>query len=294
MKTAILDLAQRRTVLLDGGLGTELMNRGIPLGTAPELWNIDNPDAVRSVHRAYFEAGSDAVSTNSFGGHPLKLEAYGLRERCFELNRAAAENAVAARRPGRFVAGSLGPTGRLLKPQGEYTEKEFENGYAEQARGLAEGGADFLLIETLFDLREALCALRGALEIASDLPVLVTMTFSKTPRGFFTMMGDPLKRAADELEKWGASAIGANCTLTSGAMIELTRALRPLTGLPVIIQPNAGKPDLSADGLVSYAQSAAEFAADMVEIASAGANLVGGCCGTNPETIRTLAVRMFG
>jgi len=294
MKTTILELAQTRTVLLDGGMGTELMSRGIPQGMAFELWNIENPDAVRSVHQAYYDSGSDAVTTNSFGGHPLKLESYGLQTRCRELNRAAAENAVAVRRPGRFVGGSLGPTGRLLKPQGEYTEKEFEDGFAEQARGLVEGGADFLLIETVFDLREALSALRGAQQGAPGVPVLATMTFSKTPRGFFTMMGDPLPRAAEELERWGASAIGANCTLTSGGMIELARTLRPLTGLPVIIQPNAGKPDLAADGLVSYAQSVGEFAADMVEIVAAGADLVGGCCGTNPEMIRVLAVRILG
>ena len=139
----ILDLAKTRTILLDGGMGTELMKRGLTQGQIPELWNVEHPEAVQSVHRDYFEAGADAVSTNSFGASRLKLEGLGLAERCRELNRAAAANAAAVRPAGRFVAGSVGPTGKFLKPQGEYTEGQIEESFAEQAAGLAEGGADF-------------------------------------------------------------------------------------------------------------------------------------------------------
>lgn len=292
MTVPILELAATRTVLLDGGLGTELMKRGIPLGLCPEIWNVERPDAVAGVHADYFAAGSDAVSTNSFGGHPLKLEAYGLRDRAVELNRQAARNAVSVRPPGRFVAGSLGPTGRLLKPQGEYTDREFEAGYAEQALALAEGGVDFLIVETMFDLREALAALRGARSAVLGVPVFVTLTYNKTRRGYFTMMGDRLDAAAVELEKNGAAAIGANCTLTSADMIGLARELRAATARPLVIQPNAGRPEIEGDGGLRYAQTADEFAADMAAVAAEGVAYLGGCCGTAPETIRRLAERL--
>jgi 5-methyltetrahydrofolate--homocysteine methyltransferase len=292
MTAPILALAEKKTVLLDGGLGTELMKRGIPQGLCPELWNVERPEAIAAVHADYYAAGADAVSTNSFGGHPLKLEAYGLRDRTAEINAAAARNAVRARPAGRFVAGSLGPTGRLLKPQGEYTEQEFEAGYAEQALALAEGGVDFLIVETMFDLREALTALRGAASAVSGLPVFVTLTYNKTRRGFFTMMGDPLGAASAELERNGAAAIGANCTLTSTDMIGLARELRAATSRPLIVQPNAGRPEVENDGGLRYAQSADEFAEDMAAVAAAGVSFLGGCCGTSPETIRRLAARL--
>ncbi len=292
MTATLLDLAAARTVLLDGGLGTELMKRGIPQGFCPELWNVENPEALRGVHADYFAAGSDAVTTNSFGGHPLKLEAYGLRGRAAELNREAARNAAAVRPPGGFVAGSLGPTGKLLKPQGEHTELEFEAGFAEQAAALAEGGADVLVVETMFDLREALTALRGARGGAPALPVFVSLTYGRTRRGFFTMMGDPLAASSAELERNGAAVVGANCTLTSGDMIALAKDLRAATTLPLLVQPNAGRPDIDGEGGLQYAQSADEFAADMVEVAAAGVAFLGGCCGTTPETIRRLKARL--
>ena len=288
----ILEWAKTRIVLLDGGLGSELMKRGLPQGTTPELWNVEHPDAVRGVHGDYYEAGADAVSTNSFGASRLKLEGLGLAERCLELNRAAAANAAAVRPTGRFVGGSMGPTGKFLKPQGEYTERDFEDSFAEQARGLAEGGADFLILETFFDLREALCGLWGAKKSAPRLPVFVTLTYNKTKRGFFTLMGDGPAAAAAALEKNGAAAIGANCTLTSAAMIDLAAELRRATALPIIVQPNAGQPEIGEDGGTVYTQTPEQFAADMVRIAGAGANFVGGCCGTTPDFIRRLAERL--
>lgn len=292
MTVSLIELAATRPVLLDGGLGTELMQRGIPQGFCPELWNVENAEALRCVHRDYYAAGSDIVTTNSFGGHPLKLEPYGLRSRAAELSRESVRNAVAVRPVGRFVAGSLGPTGKLLKPQGEFTEPEFEAGFAEQAAALAEGGADVLIVETMFDLREALTALRGAQSGAPRLPVFVTLTYSRTRRGFFTMMGDPLAASTAELERNGAAAVGANCTLTSADMILLAKELRGATALPLIIQPNAGRPDIDGDGSLRYAQTADEFADDMAEVAAAGVGFLGGCCGTTPETIRRLAARL--
>ena len=288
MTTTILELAKTRIVLLDGGFGTELIRHGFPEGACPEAWNADQPEVIRAIHRSYFEAGADAVTANSFGGHPIKLAAHGLEKRCAELNRKAAELAAEVRPAGRFVGGSLGPTGKFLKPQGTFTEPDFEAGFAEQARGLADGGADFLIVETQYDLREALCALRGA-RSASSLPVFVTMTFNRTPRGHFTLMGNSAAACLEALAKEGAAAVGSNCTLDSREMAALVGEMWPLTVLPIIAQANAGKPVLSVEGQVAYSQGIDDYVKYVPEMAANGANFIGGCCGTDPDYIRRMA-----
>ena len=288
MKMSLLELAKGRTVLLDGALGTELMARGLPQGACPESWNADRPEAVREVHRDYFAAGSDVVSTNSFGGSRIKLAGHGLEGRTAELNLAAARLAREVAPPAGYVAGSIGPTGKFLKPQGEFTEDEFESVFAEQASALAEGGVDVFIIETQYDLREALCALRGARR-AAPRPVFVTMTFNAIPRGYFTLMGDTVARCMSELEKAGAAAVGANCTLNSQQMVGLVASMRRETGLPVIVQANAGQPVLGADGRVTYSQPLEDYVRFVPDLARGGANFVGGCCGTNPAFIKAMA-----
>ncbi len=277
-----------RPFLLDGAMGTELMNILPHPGRCPELANIEHPDAVQAVHRDYYAAGADAVSTNSFGGSPLKLEAAGLGARTRELNAAAARLAAAVRPAGKFVAGDIGPTGKFLKPQGPYDEDEFESGFAVQAEGLAEGGADFLLIETMFDLREALCAVRGARRGAPALPVLASLTFNKGKRGFFTLMGDSLEKCTRAFEEEHLPAFGANCTLSSGDMADLIATWKPLTSVPLIAQANAGKPDLST-GRVVYSQGEEAYLAEIPRLIRSGARIIGGCCGTTPDYIRRMA-----
>ncbi|OGD13659.1 MAG: hypothetical protein A2V76_09655 [Candidatus Aminicenantes bacterium RBG_16_63_14] len=288
MTPPLLDLVKTRTVLLDGAMGTELMARGLAQGVAPELWNVERPEVVKGVYAAYFAAGADVVSTNSFGGSPLKLAAHGLEGRAYELNLAAARLAREAAPAGRYVAGSMGPTGKFLKPQGPYAVEDFAAVYAEQARALAAGGVDVLLIETQYDLREALAALHGA-RSASPLPVFVTMTFNANPRGYFTLMGDSAARSAAELEKEGVGAVGANCTLTSEQMVGCVRALKEATSLPLIAQANAGQPTIGADGRVGYSQTLEDYVRFVPEIVRSGAGFVGGCCGTNPSFIRAMA-----
>jgi 5-methyltetrahydrofolate--homocysteine methyltransferase len=289
MNRTIFDLIKERAVLFDGGMGTELMRHGLPLGTSPETWNVERPDIVQRIHTDYFEAGSDAVSTNSFGGNRIKLAAHGLEGRARELNLAAARVARRAAPDGKFVAGSMGPTGKFLQPQGEFTEAEFEEVYGEQAGALAEGGVDLLIIETQYDLKEALSALKGARRAAPSLPVFVTLTFNKFPRGYFTLMGNTVSISVDALEKEGALALGANCTLNSEEMVGLVRAFREATKLPVIAQANAGKPALSGDGQVSYSQGLEDYVRFIPEMLKAGANVIGGCCGTDPGYIRKMA-----
>jgi 5-methyltetrahydrofolate--homocysteine methyltransferase len=281
-------LPSSRPFLMDGAMGTELM-AVLPLpGRCPELANVENPEAVQAVHRDYYAAGADAVSTNTFGGSPLKLEAVGLGSRAGELNAAGARIAAAVRPPGKYVAGDIGPTGKFLKPQGPYGEEEFETGFAVQAEGLAEGGADFLLIETMFDLREALCAVRGARRGAPGLPVLASLTFNRGKRGFFTLMGDSLEKCTRAFEEADLPAFGANCTLNSGDMADLISVWRPLTSVPLIAQANAGKPELSG-GRVVYTQDVDAYLAEIPRLVRNGAGIVGGCCGTTPEYIRRMA-----
>ena len=222
----------------------------------------------------YFEAGADVVSTNSFGGSRIKLAAHGLESRAAELNAAAARIAREAAPAGRFVAGSIGPTGKFLAPQGEFTEAEFEEAFAEQAEALARGGVDLFIIETQYDLREALAALRAARTAAPSLPVFVTLTFNVYPRGYFTLMGNSVPAAVEALEKEGASAVGANCTLDSRDMVGLVRAFRQATRLPVVAQANAGKPALEAGRRRSPIPRASRRTSSFVPaILEAGANV---------------------
>jgi len=287
MTQSILELAQKRTVLLDGGMGTELMKKGFSKG-APESWNIDKPGLVRKIHQSYFRSGSDAVLTNSFGGNQIKLASYGLEDQCYELNKRAAQIACKAKPKGKFVGGSMGPTGKFLKPYGKFTEDDFTEAYRLQAQGLSEGGADFLLIETQYDIREAVCAYEGGRK-AGSLPIFVTMTFKKTPRGFYTEMGNNVSQCLKELEMREISAVGANCTLDSQEMAHLVHEIKEKTYLPVIAQANAGQPKVDSDGKIKYTQPAEDYVKYVKKMRGYGVNIIGGCCGTDPSYIRKMA-----
>jgi len=284
---SILELAQKRTVLLDGGMGTELMKKGFSKG-APEAWNLEKPNIVKKIHQRYFRAGSDAILTNSFGGNQIKLASYGLENQCYELNKRAAEIACETKSKSQYVGGSMGPTGKFLKPYGEFTEEEFIEAYHIQAQGLSEGGVDFLLIETQYDLKEALCAYEGAKK-ACILPVFVTMTFKKTPKGFYTEMGNNVSQCLKELEMREISAVGANCTLDSRDMADLIKKIRKKTSLPVIAQANAGQPKVSPDGKIKYTQPADDYVKYVKKMLEYGVNIIGGCCGTDPFYIGKMA-----
>ncbi len=288
MTRAILDLVKERAVLLDGGMGTELMKHGFPQEECPESWNVKEPDIVKKIHLSYYDAGSDAVLTNSFGGNKIKLASHGLEDKCYELNYAAAQLVCDVKPEGKFVAGSMGPTGKLLKPYGECTEEECEEAYEVQAKALTEGGVDFLLIETQYDLKEALCALRGVRK-SSNLPVFVTMTFNRNPKGYFTIMGNSVAQCVEELEAQEVPAIGANCTLNSADMVDLLKIMRDATPLPLIAQANAGQPSLASDGKIVYPQEVEDYVKYVSQMIKNGANIIGGCCGTDPGYIKRMA-----
>ncbi len=288
MTQSIFKLAQQQTVLLDGGMGTELIKKGFTSGVPPESWNVDKPEVVKNIHQRYFNAGSDAVLTNSFGGSPIKLSSYNLEKKSYELNRRAAEIACQVKPNGKFVGGSMGPTGKFLEPYGKYTEDEFIEAFRVQTQGLTDGGVDFILIETQYDLKEALCAFQGVRK-ASELPVFVTMTFKSTPRGFFTEMGNSVSECITELENKKLSGIGANCTLDSREMALLVKEIREKTSLPLIAQANAGQPQVNSDGKIKYSQSSVNYVKYVKKMLEYGADIIGGCCGTDPSYIRKMA-----
>ena len=286
MEHALLELAEKRTVIFDGAMGTMLMAAGLPAGENPVTWNLDKGALVGDIHRQYYEAGSDAVHTNTFLGNPLKLHQGGLLEKAGFLNEEAAKIARGVCPAGKFVAGDMGPTGQFMKPLGELSPDEAEEAYSRQAEALLRGGVDFISIETMFSLEEALAALRGAKRLGDTL-VVASMTYNRTKKGFFTMMGEGVAQCVSALEGGGADVIGANCTLGSEDMIDLTKEIRAATKKPVLIQPNAGQP-VTRKGITSYEQPPSEFAEHGKAIQAAGAQMIGGCCGTHAGFIREL------
>lgn len=274
-------------LLLDGAMGTQLMERGMKGGETPETWVLEHPDDVASIHKAYFDAGADIVITNTFGGTSIKLEHFGLSGKAGEINTKAAELAKKVCPEGRFVAGDIGPTGKMLKPYGDATEGDLLETFDQQARALKEGGVDLFIIETMIDLSEALIAVDAALPLG--LPVFACVTFDKKPKGYFTMMGQSPQDVVLALSGRGASAVGTNCSLKIGDMIglvgEFSKAVdAPIVAqpdVPIIAQPNAGRPNETID-------SPDVFRDRLPDLIFAGARVVGGCCGTTPETIRKM------
>ncbi len=291
-KKSILSLAGERVVLFDGGMGSTIVSLGLPEGECPESWNLTHSEAIAEIHRKNLEAGADVIETNTFGANRLRLASFGYDDQVEEINLRAVQIAKKVCPEDKFVAGDIGPCGAFLKPVGKSSIDEFEESFLEQAKALARAQVDLFSIETMYDLREAVAAIR-AVRTVSDLPVFASMTFDKKPRGYLTMMGNTVPECAAQLEKAGADVVGANCTLGSDVMIELTRELRVTTDLPIIIQPNAGKPRLNR-GKPFYPKDSKSFAEDMKLIAEAGANFVGGCCGTTDEFIREIRRRLSG
>lgn len=279
------------TIVGDGGWGTMLAERGLPPGAPPELWTLERPDAIAQIARAYLDAGAELITTNTFGGSPMRLAQHHLEDHLEEVNRKGVEivrNAVGGR---ALVSASMGPTGRLLAPLGDADPAAVLAGFERQAAALAEAGTDLVCIETMTDLEEAVLAVRAVRSVAPDLPVVATMTFEWTPRGAFTVMGTSVAAACEGLAAAGADVVGANC---GGGMDETTRVAEEClrsTALPVAIQPNAGLPRLER-GRLRWPAEPEAFAAALVALASKGVRVIGGCCGTTPEHIRALRSRV--
>ncbi len=271
-------------LLLDGGLGSMFIAAGLEAGRAPEGWTIEHPDRVVAVHRQYVEAGSDIIHTTTFGGSPPKLADAGLEGRCAEINAAAvrlAREATAGH--STLVAGDVGPTGKLFAPMGDATEQQLRDAFGEQMSAMAGAGVDLISIETMYDLREAVAAVEAARE--TGLPVMACMTFDAKKRGFFTMVGDRLVPALGALRDAGAHAVGCNCSVQPEQMLAMVDEAVAAVDTPLVVQPNAGQPRPTTEGIV-YDAEPAPFARDLAEMVRRGARVVGGCCGSTPEFIR--------
>lgn len=280
-------LKKKNLHLSDGAWGTQFAKKGFGAGgECPELLNVDNPELVLEIAASYVEAGSDMILTNTFGGSPYKLAKYGLGDRLEELNEAGVRISKDAAKGRAFVLGSIGPTGEFLAPLGLVTEDDMTAGFARQVKAFVAGGADGVLIETMTDLGEITCALR-AVKDNSGLPVICSMTFDRGVKGYATMMGVKPEDAVRALEEAGADAAGANCGSGIDNIIEIAHIMRPATGLPLWFKPNAGLPEL-VDGETVYRETPEEMALRAKELIDAGANIIGGCCGTTPEHIRKM------
>jgi 5-methyltetrahydrofolate--homocysteine methyltransferase len=289
----ILDkLKQNKILLSDGAWGTFLQAKGLIPGECPELWNVTRRKDVLDIAESYLLAGSDIIETNSFGGSIFKLSQYGLGERVSELNLAAAEISREAAGKEKHVAGSIGPTGKMLL-MGDVTEDELYIAFREQATALEKGGADIIIIETMSAVDEAAIAVKAARE-NTKCTVIITMTFSKTPKGEFrTMMGVSPEEMVSSMKDAGAHIIGSNCGNGIEDMTGIVKAIRVADNMiPVMIQANAGIPEL-IDGKTVFRESPGMMALFVPELIKAGANIIGGCCGTTPEHIREIG-RILG
>ena len=284
-------IAEGRVLISDGAWGTFLHQKGLKVDECPESWNLERPDAVLEIATSYVEAGADIILTNSFGGSPAKLQGYGLQDQTYELNRAAAKISKEAAGDRTLVLGSVGPTGKMVF-MGEISEEELLEGLKVQVKGLAEGGADGIVIETMSDLEEARIAILAAKSI-SELDVACTFTFSKTQTGEYrTMMGTGVEEFLEMAKETGADVIGANCGNGTAGMIEIVKEIRALdSDIPVLVHANAGLP-MYKDGKTVFPETPSEMATQMKDLVRAGANIVGGCCGTTPEHIRYIS-RLF-
>lgn len=271
-------------VLTDGAWGTQLQARGLGVGDFPDVWNLEHPDRVAEVARAYVEAGSQVILTNTFGANRLRLAEIDLAARVAEINRKGVEISRTAAGGRARVFASIGPSGKLALT-GEVTPEQWEEAYAEQARALADGGADALVVETMSDLVEAKAAVAGAKR--TGLPVVACMVFDAGKAKDRTMMGNTPEQVATELTAAGADVVGSNCGQGIAGFVDICRRLRAATDRPIWIKANAGLPEM-VDGRTVYRTTPEEFAGHLKTLRDAGAAFVGGCCGTSPDFIRAL------
>jgi 5-methyltetrahydrofolate--homocysteine methyltransferase len=276
-------LTTGETILADGAMGTMLQAAGLEKGHAPEELNLTNPEKVLAVHQGYVDAGSELILTNSFGGNKYRLSKYGLGDSVYDLNRRAAE--IAREVDATFVAGSMGPTGEFFAPLGTLTPEEVQETFAEQARGLADGGVDLLVIETMSDLNEMEAAIQGAKQ-ATDLPLVCTMTFQQK---LHTIMGVSPSQAAEALAGWGAAALGANCGTGPEEVEQVLEQMKEaVPDAFLVAKANAGVPRL-VKGRTEYNATPELMAEYAGRFAQMGVTIIGACCGSTPEHIAAMA-----
>jgi methionine synthase I (cobalamin-dependent) len=281
-------LSSSAAVLADGAMGTMLFESGLGPGDSPQVWNTTHPELIRAVHRAYLQAGSQLLLSNSFGSNRFRLSRHGLQSQVAELNMAGAallRAEIDAAGDQALAAGDVGPSGELMAPLGTLRYADAVEAFSEQAAALISGGVDLIWIETMSAVQEVKAAIDGVRRISADVPIIVTMTFEKHGR---TMMGVSPEQAWKELRDMGIAALGGNCGTGPEELLNVIGALRMLApDLPLIFKPNAGIPVL-ADGKTMYSATADTMALAAQMAVEAGARIVGTCCGSTPDHIRAM------
>ena len=285
MKAFLDRIANGEILVSDGAMGSLLMARGLSGGDCPESFNLSHPEILEEIASLYLDAGADIVQTNTFGASPLKLMSYSLEEETEEINSKAVLAVKKSVGEKAYVSASCGPCGKLLKPYGDSEPEEVYNSFYRQLNTLIETGVDIVCVETMTDMNEALLAIKGARSVSSSIPIMATMTFDKTTRGFFTVMGVDIETASKELEGGGANIIGSNCGNGIENMILITGEFRKYSQLPLIIQANAGMPELR-EGVPVYPETPDFMARRSKKLIDKGVSIIGGCCGTTPAHIR--------
>lgn len=279
-------LHSKGVLIADGAWGTEMMKKGLRPGECPELWNLNRPDDVRAIAKAYSEAGADIILTNTFGANIFKLKKAGADDEVLEINRMGIELSKAVCGDS-LVFASIGPTGEFIKPLGAVTEKEMISAFKQQVNVFVEEQADGIIIETMTDLNEAKCALSAVKEI-SDIVAAVSMTFEKGARGFATIMGITPAQAVRELEEAGADIVGSNCGSGIEDLARIACEMHENTSLPLWIKPNAGIAKLK-EGKTVYPDSPGHMSEFIASLLESGVKVIGGCCGTTPEHIKLIS-----
>ena len=272
-------------VYLDGATGSNLMKNGMPAGVCPEEWILEHSDVLLSLQENYVEAGTNILYAPTFTANRIKLAEYGIEDRVREINHSLVAISKKAAAGKAFVAGDLTMTGEQLAPMGKMDFEELISIYKEQIAALVEAGVDLMVVETMMSLQETRAALIAAKEVCADLPIMATITFESDGR---TLYGTDAATAAVVMESLGADAIGANCSTGPAQMSRIIKSMAKVTSVPVIAKPNAGMPEVNAEGKTVYSMGPTEFAEEMKLTVEAGASILGGCCGTDPEYIRAL------
>jgi len=287
MLSFLENIKSGKILLSDGAMGSLLMEKGFKHGECPENLNLTQPEILEEIAQLYFEAGSDIIQSNTFGASPMKLSEYGLDGKTEEINRAGVSIAKNVVRDRAYVYGSCGPSGKILQPFGDGDPDELQAGFERQIAAMVSAEVDAVFIETMTDLNEAKIAVRAARTVAPEITVAACMTFENTPKGYITIMGNNLVDAASELAAAGADMIGSNCGNGIETMIKIAVELKKVSNLPLIIQSNAGLP-INKGGQIIYPETPQFFAGKVSELIDAGVSVIGGCCGTTPDTIRAM------
>ncbi|HNQ85840.1 MAG TPA: homocysteine S-methyltransferase family protein [Deltaproteobacteria bacterium] len=288
MRILIADLIKDGPVLTDGSWGTQIMKRGLRLGESPDAWNLTHPYRVEEVARAYVEAGSRVILTNTFGANRIVLGKFGLAEKVSEINIRGVEISRKASGSSACVFASMGPSGKLLAAR-SVTEDELKAAFEEQAHAIAQAGPDAIVVETMMDLTEARIAAEAA--VRTGLPVIACLVFDAGKAKDRTMMGNTPEQAAEVLSRIGVKGIGANCGQGIEGFIPICSRMRAATGLPLWMKANAGLPE-RIDGQTVYRTTPEEFAAFVPELVRSGADFIGGCCGTDERFIGAIGTAL--